>query len=148
MPRNPTPESFRDVVRKRAEMAGMTDEERAEAIGVTRQTLNAWRKSGDLRISQLAKLAKASGQPLALYFDPDPDAKIQPIPIEWDRLTGWLSSIQALVFATEPEVPVESIVHSAAGDTGTSPELDGDGASPDPKPRAPAPSKPSTRPGQ
>lgn len=107
MPRNPTAASFREVVEKRVEMAGRTDAERAAALGISRQTLDAWRKNGNLRITQLAKLAEASGHPLVLYFDPD--TKKEPDPIEWDRLSGWLSSIQAMVDATRPGDPVTDV---------------------------------------
>ena len=111
MPRNPTPESFREIVESRAQKAGTTDEDRATALGVSRQTLDTWRKSkADLRISQLAKLAEASGLPLALYFDPD--STKQPDPIDWARLVKWLDSITEMVLATEPPPdPILAEIH-------------------------------------
>lgn len=147
MPRNPTPESFRAEVERRVSMAGTTDEARATAIGVSRQTLDAWRKGGNLRLSQLAALARASGQPLALYFDADTER--EPDPIEWDRLSGWLSSIQAMVNATLPDDPdpeATKLVTKAAGDSGTPRGPDDDdapGVADDAKG-----SRPPARPGQ
>lgn len=137
MPRNPTPESFREEVERRALRAGKTDDERATEIGVSRQTLVGWRlNKADLRISQLAKLAAASRLPLALYFDVD--AENEPAPIEWDRLREWLSSITAMVEATLPDLPVGELVGSAAADKGTKPEQADAATSPDPTPAAQA----------
>lgn len=71
--RNPTPEELRDLVEERVGKAGSTDEKRADAFGTTRPTLDRWRKSGDVRLSVVAKLAQLSGEAIILRFDPDPE---------------------------------------------------------------------------
>lgn len=136
MARNPTPKVFADEVRQRVYMAATTVQGAADKMEVSRQTVQEWMKNGDLRISQLAKLAKASGLPLALYFDADTEKK--PDPIDWVRLTEWLSSITAMVEATLPDLPVGELVGSAAADKGTKPEQADAATSPDPTPAAQA----------
>lgn len=84
--RNPTPEQLRQLVESHVAAAGRTDEARAAKLSASRPTLDRWRKSGDVKLSVLAKLAEASGEAIILRFDPDPDDIAQQAPPpEWAR---------------------------------------------------------------
>lgn len=72
------------MVQDRASRAGETDEKRVQRLGISRPTLDRWRKGNDLRLSALAKLAEASGEAIVVRFDPDPaDTTKQAPPPEW-----------------------------------------------------------------
>ena len=69
---NPTPEDIRQFVEEQVAKAGTTDEKRATALGTTRPTLDRWRAAGmALKLSVLEELAKATGEPITIRFDPN-----------------------------------------------------------------------------
>ena len=82
--RNPTEQELRDLVQQRVAAAGSPRDKAAANAGTTRQTLTEWEKKPDLRLSQWAALARASGEAIVFRLDPDPEdtTKQAPRP-EW-----------------------------------------------------------------
>lgn len=120
MIRNPTPKSFRDFVRERVNAAGTTREKAGEAIGISRSATYEWVASGDLSISQLAKLAKGSGEAIVIRFDPNPDDidKRAPRPLWAEELAEEVKSDLRAEIRKTQEVVVGTVSRQAASATG------------------------------
>lgn len=110
---------MRQEVKRRVAAAGESVAAAAKAIGVSRPTVYDWLANGDLRVSQLRKLAIASGEPFVLQLDAGPD-QVKAPPPAWAEDLVTQDEVRRLVdearAAVEDEIRANREAISRAGE--------------------------------
>jgi hypothetical protein len=74
----------------------------AEKCGVTRQAVNAWRKTGRVHKRHLQTIALMTGQPVEFFLE-DERASSKTTRVSWQRLGAALAVMLALVALPAPD---------------------------------------------